>query len=109
MQHFLDHFSATLRDEEHVAMVLDQTGWHSSDALRIPKNITLVPLTPYSPELNPVERVWLHLKVRFHSHRLLADYDAIADAACSAWNRLRAKTGRIKSLCSYPWIPRVRS
>ena len=53
----------------------------------VPDNVTLVPLPPYSPELNPVERVWLRLKERFLSHRLLADYDAIADAACNAWNR----------------------
>ena len=76
--------------------------------LRIPDNVTLVPLPPYSPELNPVERVWLHLKERFLSHRLLADYDAIADAACNAWNRLCAEVGRLTSLCSYPWIPQVR-
>ena len=81
MQVFLDRFAATIGDDEHVAMVLDQAGWHGSGALRIPDNITLVPLPPYSPELNPVERVWLHLKERFLSHRLLADYDAIADAA----------------------------
>ena len=40
-----------------------------------------------------VERVWLYLKERFLSHRLLADYDAIAGAACAAWNRLAAETG----------------
>ena len=78
-------------------MVLDQAGWHSSGALRIPYNITLVPLPPYSPELNPVERVWLHLKERFLSHRLLADYDAIANAACNAWNRLCAEVGQSRS------------
>jgi transposase len=108
MQVFLDRFAATIGDDEHVAMVLDQAGWHASGALRIPDNITLVPLPPYSPELNPVERVWLHLKQRFLSHRLLADYEAIADAACNAWNRLCAEVGRLTSLCSYPWIPQVR-
>ena len=108
MQVFLDRFAATIGDDEHVAMVLDQAGWHASGALRIPDNVTLVPLPPYSPELNPVERVWLHLKERFLSHRLLADYDAIADAACNAWNRLCAEVGRLTSLCSYPWIPQVR-
>ena len=66
--------------------------------------ITLVPLPPYAPELDPVERVWLHLKARFLPHRL---HDDIVDAACSAWNRLKAETGRMKSLCSYPWIPRA--
>ena len=108
MKVFLDRFAATIGDDEHVAMVLDQAGWHGSGALRIPDNITLVPLPPYSPELNPVERVWLHLKERFLSHRLLDDYDAIVDAACNAWNRLCAEVGRLISLCSYPWIPQVR-
>ena len=65
------------------------------------------PLPPYSPELNPVERVWLHLKARFLSHRLHCDYDAIAEAACRAWNRLTAEVERIRSLCSYLWLPRV--
>ena len=90
-------------------MVLDQAGWHGSGALRVPANITLAPLPPYSPDLNPVERVWLNLKERFLSHRLHDDYQAIANAACHAWNRLCAETGRIMSLCSYLWILQVRA
>ena len=52
--------------------------------------------------------MWLYLKERFLSHRLLADYEAIADAACRAWNRLVAETGRITLLASYPWILQVK-
>ena len=107
MQEFLDRFSATIAEDEHAVMVLDRAGWHGSGGLVVPANITLVPLPPYSPELNPVERVWLYLKERFLSHRLHADYDAIADAACRACNRLAAEGGRIASLSSYPWIPTV--
>ena len=109
MQLFLDRFAATIAEDEHVAMVLDQAGWHGAKALVVPKNITLVPLPPYSPELNPVERVWLYLKERFLSHRLHADYDAIVDAASHAWNQLCTQAGRLKSLCSHPWIPRVKT
>ena len=90
-------------------MVLDQAGWHGAGSLVLRDNVTLVRLPPYSPELNPVERVWLHLKERFLSHRRHADYEAIVDAACEAWKRLEADAGRIKSLCSYPWIPTVRT
>jgi transposase len=90
-------------------MVLDQAGWHVSRDLFVPENVTLVSLPPYSPELNPVERVWLYLKERFLSHRLHADYDAIVDAACDAWNRLIGEAGRLKTLCSFPWIPKVRT
>ena len=107
MQQFLDGFSATVADDEHAVMVLDRAGWHGSGSLVLPDNVTLVPLPPYSPELNPVERVWLHLKERFLSHHLHANYESIVDAACEAWKRLKADAGRIKSLCSYPWIPTV--
>ena len=74
-----------------------------------PANIKLVSLPPYSPELNPVERLWLHLQSRRLSHRLHSEYDAIAEAVCQAWNRLIGEARRIKLLRSYPWTPRVET
>ncbi|MBO0763181.1 MAG: IS630 family transposase [Hyphomicrobiaceae bacterium] len=64
MQAFLNAFAETIADDEHVVLVLDGAGWHGSKTLRVPSNISLVRLPPYSPELNPVERVWLYLKQR---------------------------------------------
>jgi transposase len=84
MQAFLDGFSRTLAADERAVMVMDQAGWHAAPALAVPDNVTLVRLPPYSPELNPVERVWLYLRERHLSHRLLAGYDAIVDARCHA-------------------------
>jgi len=60
-----------------------------------------------TPELNPVERVWLHLRERFLSHRVLDGYDAIVEACCEAWNALTPE--RIRSLTAFPWITRVTS
>jgi transposase len=62
MQAFLDDFAKTIAPDEHVVMVLDQAGWHGTAALRVPDCITLMPLPPYSPELNPVEWVWEYMK-----------------------------------------------
>jgi transposase len=107
MQLFLDRFAETIGEDEHVVMFLDRAGWHGSADLLVPQSITLVALPPYAPELNPVERVWLYLKERFLSHRLHADYEAIAGAASKAWNRLIAEAGRLKSLVTYPWIEKV--
>src|SRR5918912_567684 len=64
---------------------------------------------PYSPELNPVERVWPYLRERFLSLRVFAGYRAVVDACCTAWNRLVAEPGRLRSLCDQPWIRKVRS
>lgn len=109
MTRFLADFARTVPDDTHAVMVLDGAGWHGAKALRVPENVTLVPLPPYSPELNPVERVWLYLRERYLSHRLHADYKAVLDACCRAWNALTAETGRIRSLCSYPYLDRVSS
>ena len=46
-----------------------------ANALEIPSNLTLVPLPPHSPELNPVEMLWLYLRERFLSLRVFEDQD----------------------------------
>ena len=109
MQAFLDHVAASRPPDAHVVMVLDGAGWHLSRALTVPANITLVVLPPYSPELNPMERVWLYLRERFLSLRILHSTDAIIDASCDAWMRLVAERDRLRSLCAYPWIEKVAS
>jgi transposase len=107
MNCFLKEFSKRVAPEVHAILVMDQAGWHGAKKLVVPENITPVSLPPYSPELNPVERIWLYLRERFLSHRILDDYDAIVEACCQAWNALVADTERLRSLTSYPWIPCV--
>ena len=43
-------------------LIRDQAGWHKSKSLELPENIILKSLPPYSPELNPVEKLWQWLK-----------------------------------------------
>jgi len=109
MDIFLAHFAATQPDDVHALMVLDGAGWHDERALTIPDNLSLVELPPYSPELNPVERIWLYLRERFLSLRVLDDTEAIIEACCQAWNVLTAEPNRIQSLSAYPWILKVIS
>ena len=104
MSLFLGAVSHQLAADEYAVMVLDRAGWHGAHHLRIPANITLVPL-PSSPELNPVERHWLYLREQHLSLRLLDDYDAIVDARCLAWNKLTPE--RIMILCNYPYSKQV--
>lgn len=104
MQLWLDAFAETVPDTAHVVMVLDGAGWHDARALNVPPCITLVPLPPYSPELNPVERIWLYLRERYLSFHVLDTYQDIEHACCNAWNNLTEQPDRIRSLCDYPWI-----
>jgi DDE superfamily endonuclease len=89
----------------HAVVVLDRAGWHVSADLPVPPNLTLVHLPPYSPGLNPVEKVWQYLRDRHLSHRVLASYAAVLDAACRAWNTVLAEPDRLRSLTSFPWLP----
>ena len=107
MQIYLEEFAKTMAPDEHVAMVMDRAGWHVAKGLKVPDNMTLVRLPPYSPELNPIESIWLFLKKRYLSDRLLDDYEAIVDAISDAWSRLIAETGRVKSLCTHPRVEEV--
>ena len=103
---FLAELSRSLPSGTRAALVLDGAGWHISEGLTVPPNLTLVPLPPYSPELNPVERVWGYLRDCWLSHRVLAGgYQAVVDAACAAWNALLAEPGRLRSLINFPWLP----
>ena len=85
-----------------VVLVLDGAGWHVAKDLEVPPNVTLLPLPPHSPKLNPVERVWKYMRDRYLSLRVYRDYDHVFDAAGEAWNRLDEQ--RLKSLCATSWL-----
>jgi transposase len=108
MSLFLAAFAEQLEPGIHAVLVLDQAGWHGAKRLEVPKNVTLLHLPPYSPELNPVERVWLYLRERFLSHRVLPDYQAVLEAACHAWNTLATETGRLTGLTAYSYLTKSK-
>jgi hypothetical protein len=104
---FLKGFARELEPGVHAALLLDRAGWPIARRLAVPENVTLLPLPPYSPELNPVERVWLYLRERFLSHRVFDGYAAaVLGAACRAWNALAAEPGRLASLTACPYLLR---
>ena len=62
MNHHLSEISSQVAAGAHAVVILDRAGWHRSQGLVVPGNITLLELPPYSPELNPVERIWHYLR-----------------------------------------------
>jgi len=106
---FLEQFSATIPEDEHAVMIWDRAGFHTSQALRVPTNVTLVQLPPYSPELNPIENLWHYLKSHYWSNRNYADYDALEAAAMTAWKTAVLDEDLMKTVCAAPYLERATS
>ena len=96
MQIFLNSFSRNIKRNEHVLLILDGSRAHDNNKIIIPKNITLHFLPPYSPQLNPIERLWCYLKRNYLSFKLYEKMDDIIQTGSDAWNKLT--DGIIKSI-----------
>ena len=84
-----------------IIMVLDNGAFHKAKKLKIPDNIKLVFLPPYSPELNPAEKMWARFKRAFTNKlfKSLDEISAFIDNAVKEINRTIVKT-----TCDYKYI-----
>jgi transposase len=80
---------------------MDQTGWHKSKGLNVPKDIEIEHLPPYSPELNPVERLWQWLRRHFYRNRVFDSLDELSDTLVSAWPQLTPSLLSSVCQCAY--------
>ena len=103
MQLFLDEV-AQRHSQDNIAMVLDGAGWHTARNLIVPSNMRLLPLPPYSPELNPVEHLWDELREKHFHNRIFACLDAVEQHLLDALGAFEHDIERIKSICAWPWI-----
>ena len=84
-------------------LVLDRAGWHTAD-LTLPDGIDLVWLPPYSPELQPAERLW-PLVDEPVANRPFADLDELSDTVAARCRDLRASRARLKAHTRFHWWP----
>lgn len=103
MQCHLDEISRTVASGAHAVILMDQAGWHTTPALNIPENMSLLFLPPKSPELNPVENIWQFMRQTWLATLVFETYDAIIDAGCQAWNKLIAMPETINSIGARDW------
>ena len=101
MNVFLQQMSQWLGDQKAI-IVLDQAGWHKSKTLLIPKNIMIIYLPPYSPELNPVERLWQYIKDNVLKNRIHESLDTLENDLCNFFNSITTAT--IRSVCYAPYM-----
>ncbi len=99
-QLFLDHFAATDPTSFHL-LLLDNGAFHKARALRTPPNIGLVFFPPYTPELNPIERVWRDLKDWLAQYQPTS-LNELSQLLCT---RLRDySSATLRSLTGFPYL-----
>ena len=99
----LEEIASHVAPGAHAVLVLDQAGWHGSAELIVPANITLMPLPPLCPELNPVENVWQFMRDNWLSNRIFKSHDDIVNHCCFAWNKLVDQPWKILSIGLRQW------
>ena len=90
----------------HAVLIWDGAGFHTSEDVVVPSNVSLIQLPPYSPELNPVENLWHYLRAHHWSNRLYRDYDALQEEAVRSLCAVRQDTETIKTVCNPRYISR---
>ncbi len=85
-------------------MFLDGAGWHRANQLRVPDNLRLIFLPPYSPELNPVEHVWDHLRENYFGNQVFDSLEEVETFLCSALGDLICQTETVRSMTSFEWF-----
>jgi transposase len=99
-QIYLNEFSRWAKKSFNI-VVLDNGSFHKASGLIIPENVALLFLPPYSPELNPIERLWEYIKDQI-SGKLFQNLDSLKDEVAEVIKRLSKKT--VASLTGYPYI-----
>lgn len=102
---FLRHVSRRHPDE-FVVMILDGAPSHRASFLQVPKNMKLLRLPPYSPELNPAERLWEELREKEFANTVFDSLGAAIAQAARGLRRLEQSPVALHSLTGWQWILR---
>jgi transposase len=99
-QIYLDHFSK-INPNQYKIIVLDNGAFHKASTLKIPPNIKLIFLPPYSPELNPAENMWARFKRSYTNklHKVLDEVSCFITECCKALTK-----EQVISTCAFQYI-----
>jgi len=95
-----------LGSDKQIVLVLDQAGWHVSDQIQVPDGLHLVWLPPYSPELQPAERLWT-LTNEPLVNRSFQDLDELREVQAARCRTLDTMPEVIRARTYFHWWPTV--
>lgn len=103
MSLFIDELSAYYKDFR-VIVFMDKAGWHTSNELVIAENVRKLHLPPYSPELNPAEHLWEHIRENYFRNQMSDSLDNLEIKLMNVLNEVEADNETIKKLTNFKWL-----
>jgi len=89
---------------DYILMVLDGASSHTTTELKIPDNMALLTLPPYSPELNPAESIWDHAREKACANQYFARLDHVMECVVDELTRLSESASQVIGMFLRPWI-----
>lgn len=102
-QAFVEQFKMFVGESESVRLVTDGAAAHRSQRLKVGEGLTIEHLPPYSPELNPVERLFKELR-RPLKNRVFDTIEEVEQAVIKAIEPYLSDGSRVKKLTFYGWL-----
>ncbi len=99
--YFLEGLSKEYPDDI-ILLCCDGAAWHKAKHLKVPENISLFFIPPYTPEMNPIEQIWKEIRKRGFKNEVFASLDKVIDRLCETICSLSKKV--VKSITGREWI-----
>lgn len=90
--------------DDHILMIVDGASSHKGAKLIVPKNMTLLGMPPYSPELNPVENLWDHVREKACANFFFKKLDAVVQKVNEELTLLATQAATVASMFCRSWI-----
>lgn len=103
MSAFLKQVSEAHHDS-YILMICDGASSHSAKELKIPENMELLFLPPYSPELNPAEYLWEHIREKACANEYFKILDNVIERVCKEIETLCSFPAKAARMFCWPWI-----
>ena len=88
--------------DDIILLCCDGAAWHKSKSLKVPHNIELISIPPYTPEMNPIEQIWKELRKMGFRNEVFATLEKVVLRLCDTICDLTADT--IRSITGRSWI-----
>lgn len=98
---FLEELSQEYPDDL-ILLCCDGASWHKSDTLKVPENIELLFIPPYTPEMNPIEQIWKELRKMGFKNEIFSTLEKVVDRLAETICKLTKET--IQSITGRRWI-----